>query len=94
MKEIIDENTYTDDEFIGDNELSEDITKMTLKNFIKEGISKQTRTHLHQYAFWLMVAAIFGSISLTHLFLYSDYKQQNIMFEPDPSYEHYNPNVL
>lgn len=40
MKEIIDENTYTDDEFIGDNQLSEDITKMTLKNFVKEGINK------------------------------------------------------
>ena len=28
------------------------------------------------------------------MLFYSDYKQQIVMVDPDPSFEHYNPNLL
>ena len=94
LKEIMDENTFFDEEMIGDREVSVDIEKITLASFIRDGLRAETRMHIHHYALWLIITAIFCSVCLTHFFFYSDYRQQIVMVDPDPSFEHYNPNLL
>ena len=39
MKEIYDENSFFDEDMIGDHELSADISKITLASFIKDGLN-------------------------------------------------------
>ena len=38
LKEILDENTFFDEEMIADHEVSADLSKITLFNFIKDGL--------------------------------------------------------
>ncbi len=83
------ENYYVDDHL-----LSTDVTNLSFKRFIKEGMKEETRTDVHRFFFWGLMSILGLGFVLYKGVIAQDFRQKIIYLEPDESSYRYNPNIL